>query len=196
MIPAPAETNSAVLAVASRPDSSATAGAAVWAGSSPSSDDATRSVDMPSRLASASANPGTDAVATSRSTSRRSSACAAASSRAANRTEASTQSRDAPRRMSSFSILGRVAINGLEASSLARKPRNRQELQKIQALVSAAVGLDAMRGDKLTVENVSFDEPVHEEGPPPSILEKYKPEIWEGSRIGAVVEPFSTFGGE
>jgi flagellar M-ring protein FliF len=73
------------------------------------------------------------------------------------------------------------------STSLVRKPRNRQELQKIQALVSAAVGLDAMRGDKLTVENVSFDEPVHEEGPPPSILEKYKPEIWEGSRIGAVV---------
>jgi flagellar M-ring protein FliF len=73
------------------------------------------------------------------------------------------------------------------STSIVRKPRNRQELQKIQALVSAAVGLDAMRGDKLTVENVSFDEPVHEEGPPPGILEKYKPEIWEGSRIGAVV---------
>ncbi len=73
------------------------------------------------------------------------------------------------------------------STSLVRKPRDRQELQKIQALVSAAVGLDSMRGDKLTVENVSFDEPVHEEGPPPGILEKYKPEIWEGSRIGAVV---------
>jgi flagellar M-ring protein FliF len=69
---------------------------------------------------------------------------------------------------------------------LVRKPRSREELQKIQALVSAAVGLEAQRGDILTVENVSFDEPVVEQGPPPSILEKYSPQIWDASRIAVV----------
>jgi flagellar M-ring protein FliF len=72
------------------------------------------------------------------------------------------------------------------STSVARKPRTREELQKIQGLVAAAVGLDPERGDQLTVENVAFDEPVEEQGPPPSILERYKPEIWEGSRIAAV----------
>jgi flagellar M-ring protein FliF len=73
------------------------------------------------------------------------------------------------------------------STSLVRKPRSQKEIQKIQALVSAAVGLDAMRGDRLTVENVSFDEPVQEEAPPQSFLEKHERQVWEGSRIGAVV---------
>jgi flagellar M-ring protein FliF len=73
------------------------------------------------------------------------------------------------------------------STSVQRKPRSREELQKIQALVAAAVGLEPMRGDKLTVENVAFDEPVEEEGPPPGILERIKPEVMEGSRIAAVV---------
>jgi flagellar M-ring protein FliF len=72
------------------------------------------------------------------------------------------------------------------STAVQRKPRSREELQKIQALVAAAVGLEPMRGDKLTVENVAFDEPVEEEGPPPGILERYKPEVMEGSRIAAV----------
>ena len=37
----------------------------------------------------------------------------------------------------------------------ARKP---EEIQKIQSLVAAAVGLDATRGDQLTIENVPFEE--------------------------------------
>jgi flagellar M-ring protein FliF len=70
--------------------------------------------------------------------------------------------------------------------SVTRKPRSREELQKIQALVAAAVGLDPDRGDKLTVENVAFDEPVEEEGPPPGILDRIKPEVMDFSRIAAV----------
>jgi flagellar M-ring protein FliF len=69
---------------------------------------------------------------------------------------------------------------------LVRKPRSREELQKIQALVSAAVGLEAERGDKLTVENVSFDEPVVEQGPTPTMLQKITPAIWDASRIAVV----------
>src|SRR6476620_3223209 len=40
-------------------------------------------------------------------------------------------------------------------STRARKP---EEVQKIQSLVAAAVGLDAARGDQLTIENVPFEE--------------------------------------
>jgi flagellar M-ring protein FliF len=72
------------------------------------------------------------------------------------------------------------------STSLERKPRTPEELQKIQALVAAAVGLETERGDHLTVENVSFDEPAVEQGPTPGILEKYSPQIWEGSRIAVV----------
>lgn len=72
------------------------------------------------------------------------------------------------------------------STELQRKPRSREELQKIQGLVAAAVGLETTRGDKLTVENVSFDEPVVEEDAPPTILEKITPTLWEGSRIAVV----------
>jgi flagellar M-ring protein FliF len=80
-----------------------------------------------------------------------------------------------------------VAKQGKDGSTqLVRKPRTREELQKIQALVAAAVGLETERGDHVTVENVSFDEPTVEQGPTPTILEKYSPQIWEGSRIAVV----------
>ncbi len=72
------------------------------------------------------------------------------------------------------------------STQLVRKPRTPEELQKIQALVAAAVGLETERGDHLTVENVAFDEPVVEQGVPPSVLEKYSPQIREGSRIAVV----------
>jgi flagellar M-ring protein FliF len=42
----------------------------------------------------------------------------------------------------------------------SQKPRTAAELQKIQGLVAAAVGLDQSRGDQLTVENVAFDAPA------------------------------------
>ena len=80
--------------------------------------------------------------------------------------------------------VGKPDANGLV--KVARKPRTPEELQKIQGLVAAAVGLETARGDQLTVENVSFDEPVFEEEPPPTLLEKVTPQLWEGSRIAAV----------
>jgi len=72
------------------------------------------------------------------------------------------------------------------STQVVRKPRTPEELQKIQALVAAAVGLETDRGDHLTVENVAFDEPIVEQAAPPSVLEKYSPQIWEGSRIAVV----------
>lgn len=68
-----------------------------------------------------------------------------------------------------------------------RVPRQREELQKIHGLVAAAVGFDMMRGDQLTVENVSFDEPALEEDTPPSIFVRYAPQITEVGRLGTVL---------
>ena len=51
-------------------------------------------------------------------------------------------------------------------------PRPQAEMQKIQQLVAAAVGLDTNRGDQLIVENVSFDEPVDEPVAMPSLFER------------------------
>jgi flagellar M-ring protein FliF len=73
------------------------------------------------------------------------------------------------------------------SSKIVRVPRNREELQKIQALVAAAVGLDQQRGDQLTVENVTFDEPVVQEAPPLTIIQRFAPQINEVSRVGSVV---------
>jgi flagellar M-ring protein FliF len=73
------------------------------------------------------------------------------------------------------------------AVTTARVPRKPEELQKIQALVAAAVGLDPTRGDQLTVENVSFDEPPVEDDVPPSILVRYAPQINEVGRLVTVL---------
>jgi flagellar M-ring protein FliF len=67
--------------------------------------------------------------------------------------------------------------------SIARKPRTREELQKMQSLVAAAVGLEPMRGDQLTVENIAFDEPTVEETPAPTMLERITPQLKESSRV-------------
>jgi flagellar M-ring protein FliF len=72
-------------------------------------------------------------------------------------------------------------------SRVTRVPRSREELQKIQGLVAAAVGLDSERGDQLTVENVSFDEPVVEDPGPVTVMQKFAPQIQEASRLGTVV---------
>jgi flagellar M-ring protein FliF len=71
--------------------------------------------------------------------------------------------------------------------STVRQPRKTEEIQKIQALVAAAVGLDTERGDLLTVENVSFDEPQVEDETPPSVFVRYAPQINEVGRLVTVL---------
>jgi flagellar M-ring protein FliF len=71
--------------------------------------------------------------------------------------------------------------------TMVRQARKPEELQKIQALVAAAVGLDTERGDQLTVENVAFDEPEVEEETPPSIFVRYAPQINEFGRLVTVL---------
>ena len=66
-------------------------------------------------------------------------------------------------------------------------PRKPEELQKIQALVGAAVGLDTSRGDQLTVENVPFEEPIVEPEPKPTLMQRVPPQVFEGLRIVAIL---------
>jgi flagellar M-ring protein FliF len=77
--------------------------------------------------------------------------------------------------------------NGEGQTSIERKSRTPEELQKIQSLVAAAVGLETDRGDLLTVENVAFDEPVVVEPAPTPFYERYSPQLWQGGRIAAVL---------
>jgi flagellar M-ring protein FliF len=70
---------------------------------------------------------------------------------------------------------------------MARQARKPEEIQKIQGLVAAAVGLDTERGDLLTVENVAFDEPEAEDETPPSIFVRYAPQISEFGRLVTVL---------
>ncbi len=69
-------------------------------------------------------------------------------------------------------------------STRSRKP---EELQKIQGLVSAAVGLDTNRGDQLTVENIAFDTAPPEEPEPPTLIEQYGPAAGEGAKVVGVL---------
>ncbi|HYE85987.1 MAG TPA: flagellar basal-body MS-ring/collar protein FliF, partial [Vicinamibacterales bacterium] len=43
------------------------------------------------------------------------------------------------------------------------RPRQREEIQRIQGLVMAAAGIDLNRGDRVTVENIAFEETEVEE---------------------------------
>lgn len=72
------------------------------------------------------------------------------------------------------------------AMTSTRTPRTREELQKVQTLVAAAVGLDATRGDQLTVEHMAFDEPPTEEVKAPSIVDRIAPRVTEWSRLGVI----------
>jgi flagellar M-ring protein FliF len=72
-------------------------------------------------------------------------------------------------------------------ASHTSKPRTPEQLQKITALVGAAVGLDAERGDHLTVENVPFEETAVDQPVPASTWQRYAPQAVDGFRT---VAPF------
>jgi flagellar M-ring protein FliF len=82
------------------------------------------------------------------------------------------------------SVLSKNADGTTSRATHARKP---EELTKIQAIVAAAVGLDAARGDLLTIENVPFEEVPVEEPPKVTLWERVAPQAWEGGRILGVV---------
>lgn len=60
------------------------------------------------------------------------------------------------------------------AKGIARKP---EDLQRIQKIVSAAVGFDSARGDQLTVENISFDTPFDDEPAAPTTWKQTVSEV-------------------
>lgn len=62
----------------------------------------------------------------------------------------------------------RVSTPGPDGTAQAStRPWESEGLQRIQSIVSAAVGLDAARGDQLTVENIAFDGAIPDPEPPP-----------------------------
>jgi flagellar M-ring protein FliF len=63
----------------------------------------------------------------------------------------------------------------------AQEPRNADEMKKYKDLVSAAIGINATRGDLLTIENISFEGET-ELIEKPTFLEKQGPMIMTGLR--------------
>jgi flagellar M-ring protein FliF len=80
-------------------------------------------------------------------------------------------------------IVKKDAEGNPQATRVARTP---EELQKIQGLVAAAVGLEPDRGDTLTVQHMPFEEPITEAEPTLTTfqrVQRYTPQIWEGARM-------------
>jgi len=72
-------------------------------------------------------------------------------------------------------------------SAVTRTKRTSEELKKFENLVASSVGFNMERGDRVTVENIAFDEPVSEEVEAPSVLVRYQPQIEESVRVGGVL---------
>jgi flagellar M-ring protein FliF len=56
-----------------------------------------------------------------------------------------------------------------------RRKRTPEEMKQIEELVTAAIGVDATRGDKVAVANLSFQTLPPEELPPPTLTERVAP---------------------
>ena len=73
------------------------------------------------------------------------------------------------------------------ATAVSSRPRDVAQMQKIQELVAAAVGLDPARGDQVTVQNIAFDEAPVEPLQPAGLVERFGPTAFEVGRIAAVL---------
>ena len=69
----------------------------------------------------------------------------------------------------------------------ATHPRKPEDVQKIQSLVAAAVGLDPARGDQLTIENVPFEEIPVDLAAKPTLWQRVAPQAYEGGRLFGIV---------
>jgi len=76
--------------------------------------------------------------------------------------------------------------DGNGGTRLVRRPRTAEELEKLQALVAASIGLDPARGDQATVENIAFGDDILD-APPASWLERHGSLVRDTLRIGAVL---------
>jgi len=78
-----------------------------------------------------------------------------------------------------------VDSKNVEGVEVVRQP---DEIQKIQELVAAAVGVNAERGDSVVVQTMAFDKPkVEEAGPAASFIESNRPLINSAIKWGALV---------
>jgi flagellar M-ring protein FliF len=66
--------------------------------------------------------------------------------------------------------------------TVTHRKRTPEEMKQIEQLASAAIGINAQRGDLLSIENLSFETPAHQEPPPPARLEKIRTLVlpWTG----------------
>lgn len=62
-------------------------------------------------------------------------------------------------------------------------PRTAEELNRIRGLVAATVGFDEGRGDRLTVENVAFEEAPALDVEEPTFVERYREQGFEVLRV-------------
>lgn len=77
---------------------------------------------------------------------------------------------------------------GADGSTVKKTtPRSADELKKIRDLISSAVGLDATRGDQLTVENIAFEINPGLDDVKPTFYEKWKELIQPAIRYGAFI---------
>jgi flagellar M-ring protein FliF len=72
-------------------------------------------------------------------------------------------------------------------TSVTRSKRTSEELKKFENLVASSVGFNSERGDRVTVENIAFDEPIAEEVEAPGVLVRYQPQIEESARVGGLL---------
>lgn len=82
-------------------------------------------------------------------------------------------------RLSVSVVVDYKASNG---STVARAP---EELKKMQEIVSAAVGIDAGRGDQIVVQSIPFDQPTLDTTPP-TWLERYRDLLHTAVKYGAL----------
>jgi flagellar M-ring protein FliF len=72
-------------------------------------------------------------------------------------------------------------------TSVARTKRTSEELKKFENLVASSVGFNMERGDRVTVENIAFDEPLAEEVAAPGVFVRYQPQIEESARVVGLI---------
>jgi flagellar M-ring protein FliF len=82
-----------------------------------------------------------------------------------------------------------VKTDAAGATTRATRARTPGEIQKIHDVVAAAVGFDADRGDQLTVENISFEEPVVDDHPASAEpwWRRFGPQLLDGGRVVSVL---------
>jgi flagellar M-ring protein FliF len=81
---------------------------------------------------------------------------------------------------------------GADGTTTSRtEPRSAEELKKIRDLVSAAIGIDANRGDMLTVENISFNVPWDSDvSQDPTFVERWRDLLQPALKYGALLTLF------